>query len=52
MDIGFIITEVDGRPVATLDELIGQLGKASSKVMLEGVYEGYRGEYYYAFPLD
>lgn len=51
MDPGFIITKVDNQPVNSVDEVIGILENASGKVMLEGVYEEYPGEYYYAFAL-
>ncbi|MCB9294113.1 MAG: Do family serine endopeptidase [Lewinellaceae bacterium] len=52
MDPGFIITKVDNKPVESVDALVEELGKASGKVMLEGVYESYPGEYYYAFPIE
>ncbi len=52
MDPGFIITKIDNRPVNSVEELIVELEKASGKVMLEGIYENYPGEYYYAFPVD
>lgn len=52
MDPGFIITKVDNKKLTNVDELIRELKKASGKVMLEGVYENYPGEYYYAFPID
>ncbi|MCO6490343.1 MAG: Do family serine endopeptidase [Phaeodactylibacter sp.] len=52
MDPGFIITKIDNKPVESVDALVEELGKASGKVMLEGVYESYPGEYYYAFPIE
>jgi serine protease Do len=52
MDPGFVITKIDNRSVRSLDELIAKFKSASGKVMLEGVYENYPGEYYYAFPID
>lgn len=52
MDPGFIITKVDNQLVSNVEEVIGILEKASGKVMLEGVYEEFPGEYYYAFPID
>lgn len=52
MDPGFIITKIDNRPVDKVEGLVNYLERASGKIMLEGVYEGYTGEYYYAFPLE
>ena len=51
MDPGFIITKIDGAPVNSVQQVIGILEGRSDKVMLEGIYEEYPGEYYYAFPL-
>ncbi|MCB0571167.1 MAG: Do family serine endopeptidase [Phaeodactylibacter sp.] len=52
MDPGFIITKIDNRAVKSVDELLNHIKNATGKVMLEGVYEDYPGEYYYAFPVD
>ncbi len=52
MDPGFVITKIDNRPIDEVDDLVNYLERASGKIMLEGIYEGYSGEYYYAFPLD
>jgi S1-C subfamily serine protease len=52
MDPGFVITKIDNRPVDEVEDLVNYLERASGKIMLEGIYEGYSGEYYYAFPLD
>jgi serine protease Do len=52
MDPGFIITKIDNRKISAINDLIRAIEKASGKVMLEGVYENYAGEYYYAFPVD
>ncbi len=52
MDPGFIITKIDNKFVRSIDELIRELREAEGKVMLEGIYEDYPGEYYYAFPLN
>ncbi len=49
MQPGFIITKVDGRNVSSVEELEKYLEKKKGGVMLEGVYEDYPGEYYYAF---
>lgn len=51
MDPGFIITKVNDKEVKNVDDLMNLLKKASGKVMLEGIYENYPGEYYYAFPI-
>jgi len=52
MDPGFIITKIDDKGISRVDELIKKLETATGKVMLEGIYENYPGEYYYAFPMD
>jgi Do/DeqQ family serine protease len=52
MDPGFVITKIDNRPIGEVEDLVGYLERSSGKIMLEGIYEGYSGEYYYAFPLD
>jgi Do/DeqQ family serine protease len=46
---GFIITKVNDTKVTTVDELMKLIEKSNEKVMLEGVYEEYPGEYFYAF---
>lgn len=52
MDPGFIITKMDNTTINNIEDLLEILKIASGKVMLEGVYENYPGEYYYAFPVD
>ncbi len=52
MDPGFIITKVDDTNVSSVEEILDVLDNASDKVMLEGVYENYPGEYYYAFAIE
>ena len=52
MDPGFVITKIDNKTIGSVEDLIRELQAASGKVMLEGIYEDYPGEYYYAFPLD
>ena len=52
MDPGFIITRVDNRKVGNVEELLEILQNATGKVMLEGTYENYPDEYYYAFSID
>lgn len=46
---GFVITKVNDKAVSTVDELTAIIEKSDGKVMLEGVYEDYPGEYFYAF---
>ena len=52
MDPGFIITKINEEPVTDIQTLIGELKKSQGKVMLEGIYENYAGEYGYSFTLD
>jgi Do/DeqQ family serine protease len=52
MDPGFIITKINNKKVGNVEELTSLLKDAKDKVMLEGVYENYPGEYYYAFPME
>lgn len=49
MDPDFIITKINDQPVTNIEEVITAIEKSDQKVMLEGVYEDYPGEYYYAF---
>ena len=46
---GFIITKVNDKKVNSVDELIKIIETTDEKIMLEGVYEDYPGEYFYAF---
>jgi Do/DeqQ family serine protease len=52
MDPEFIITKIDNQVVGSVAEVARYLEAASGKVMLEGVYEHYPGEYYYAFAME
>ncbi len=52
MDPGFIITKINEFPVSDVGSLISELKKSQGKVMLEGIYENYAGEYGYSFSLD
>ncbi len=52
MDPGYIITKVNDQPVASVEELLDELYRLQvegKKVLLEGFYEDYPGEYYYTF---
>ena len=52
MDPGFIITKINDKRITSVEDLVKRLDSATGKVMLEGVYENYSGEYYYAFRMD
>ncbi len=52
MDPGFVITRVNSEAVANIEELTQKLKSMKGKVLMEGVYEDYAGEYYYAFSMD
>ena len=49
MKKGFIITKVDDNPVMTKDDLVKILGGKKGGVMIEGIYPGQRGSYFYGF---
>ena len=49
MDPGFIITMINGKGVESVEDFTERIETANGKVMLEGVYENYRGEYGYSF---
>ncbi|MDX1938916.1 MAG: trypsin-like peptidase domain-containing protein, partial [Saprospiraceae bacterium] len=52
MEPGFIITKVGETKIKNIKEFIETIKEIEGKVMLEGFYENYPGEYYYAFALD
>ena len=52
MDPGFIITKVNNIKVSTVDDVIKELKNSKGKVLLEGVYENYPGEWGYTFSLS
>ncbi|WP_209401149.1 Do family serine endopeptidase [Pseudozobellia sp. WGM2] len=52
MKEGFIITHIDGKKVKDLDDISKALENKAGGVMLEGVYEGSKTKYYYAFGMD
>ena len=49
MDPGFIITSVNDKKVSSVEEVVEEIKRSPNKVLLEGIYEDYPGEYYYAF---
>lgn len=46
---GFVITKIDEEPVNNIEELSSVLNNKSGGVLLEGVYPGNNGVYYYGF---
>ena len=46
---GFVITKVDGKKVNSIDDIVNLLSGKKGGVLVEGVYPGYPGEYYFAF---
>ena len=51
MDPGYIITKVNDKRVSSVDEVITEFKNTKGTVMLEGFYENFPGEYYYAFKI-
>ena len=49
MELGFVITSINDRPVEVIDDVVELLGDKNGLIMLGGVYEEYDGEYYYEF---
>lgn len=49
MEDGFVITSIDKKPVETVEDITEILENKKGGVMLEGIYPGYPGSYYYAF---
>ena len=45
----YIITHVNGEEVSTADEFVAKLETLKGKIMLEGFYEKYQGEFPYSF---
>jgi serine protease Do len=52
MDPGYIITKVNDKRVSSVDEMITEFKNTKGTVMLEGFYENFPGEYYYAFKVE
>ncbi|WP_020571210.1 trypsin-like peptidase domain-containing protein [Neolewinella persica] len=46
MNVGFVISEVNGQAIRTLAEFMVLLGK-EGELLFKGSYEGYEGDYYY-----
>ncbi len=49
MDPGFIITKVNDATAENIEEVVDLINEAEDKVMLEGIYEHFSGDYFYAF---
>jgi serine protease Do len=49
MEPGFIITHINETPITDVEDAIAIFEKTSGKVVIEGVYEGHEGSYYYTF---
>lgn len=49
MDAGYIITKINDKRINNVKEAIEELKSTTGKVLLEGFYENYPGEYYYTF---
>ncbi len=49
MEPGFIITKINDVAVTKVENLIKILEKTEGKVVLEGIYQNYDGDYFYAF---
>ena len=52
IQVGFIVTKVNGQTITSVTELQQELSEAEGGVMLEGVYEDMSGTYYYAFGME
>ncbi|MFT4758639.1 MAG: serine protease Do [Paraglaciecola sp.] len=52
MDPGYIITKVNDSQVSNIEDFVDELnGSDGKKILLEGFYENYPGEYYYTFAM-
>ncbi|WP_321321539.1 Do family serine endopeptidase [Labilibaculum sp.] len=49
---GFIILQVDGKSIRSINEFENYLNRKGGGIMLSGIYENYPGRYYYAFGLE
>ncbi|MDX1476302.1 MAG: Do family serine endopeptidase [Saprospiraceae bacterium] len=52
MKEGYIITQLNGRSVTSIDELVRGINRQEGLIVLDGFYEDYNGEYPYAFRKD
>ncbi len=49
MDPGFIITKINDKKVVDLESFVSFIEETNEKIMLEGIYEHFEGDYFYAF---
>jgi len=49
MDPGFIITKINDKKVMDLESFVSYIEETDKKIMLEGIYEHFEGDYFYAF---
>lgn len=49
---GFIITHIDGKKVKDVEDVAKALENKDGGVMMEGIYEGAKDKYYYAFGMN
>jgi serine protease Do len=49
---GFVITQVNGDNVSTLESLSAKLAESQGKIEISGTYPGYQGVYYYNLSVD
>jgi len=49
MEEDYIITSVNDKPIKSVEELVSEINKGDKKVMFNGFYERFPGEYPYAF---
>lgn len=49
MELGFILLQINGNPVASVEEAMLMLELSEGEITLEGIYEDYTGEYIYKF---
>ena len=49
MDPGFIITKINDKTVTDIETFVTYIEETTEKIMLEGIYEHFEGDYFYAF---
>lgn len=52
MQEGFIVTKINGKSINNINDFIRELQDKKGGVMLEGIYPGVPGIYYYAFGMN
>ena len=51
IDVGYIITSVDGNDITSIEQLNKLLGNARGRITVQGIYPGYEGVYPYPLNL-